>query len=69
MNELLEYLRVVEMKLQDLIQDVRNIRERLESKSANEQRATTRNVTTTFFNALQADDDNNNQANNGTYGC
>lgn len=52
--ELLEYLSIVEMNLQRLMQDIRNIRSRLQ---ATQQTRTTQQPT--FFTALQADDDAN----------
>ena len=47
--EILEYLRIVEMKLSGLIRDIRNIRDRLEPK--------TQSTAPTFFDVLKADDD------------
>lgn len=52
-QEILEYLRIVEMKLANLMQDIKNIRDRLEPKPRVSQ--------PTFFDALTSDDHHNQQ--------
>jgi len=53
--ELAEYLNIIEMKLNGLIQDIKNIRSRL-SEPENPTRASGR---PSFFDALKSDDDAN----------
>ena len=58
-NEILEYLQIVEMKLRSLIQDIQNIRCRLEESKR-----------PTFFSALRIEDNlgvdaNEQRANSG----
>lgn len=48
--EIIEYLRIVERKLQSLMQDIRNIRNRLRVDPDHQQTAPT------FFSALSAED-------------
>ena len=60
-QELLQYLSIVEMKLQSLIQDIKNIKSRLEPV----QMRNTNNNAPTFFTALQADDDAFGNVSNG----
>ena len=52
-QELIEYLRIVEMKLGTLTQDIKNIRDRLEPKKQDNN--------PTFFDALRGDDHHNNR--------
>lgn len=53
-QELLEYLAVVEMKIQSLLRDIRNIKGRLQDDEVT-RRADQRELN--FFTACQADDD------------
>jgi len=54
-EELIEYLRIIEMKLQSLMQDIQNIRDRLEHPV---HVPLVRCHRASFFTALQADDNN-----------
>lgn len=52
-QEILDYLKIVEMKLASLTQDIKNIRDRLEPKK--------QGSNPTFFDALRGDDHHNTQ--------
>jgi len=65
-QELIEYLRIVEMKLQSLMQDIQNIRNRLDNTAPHTPLIRCHQLN--FFNALQAEDNaefNANPANMG----
>ena len=59
-DELIQYLEIVEMKLRSLMQDIQNIKERLEPKA----KSSAPHVAPTFFDACRGEDDHHHSPRN-----